>query len=126
MYILLTSMDCNEAILLGYAFYQAITIEDSQPAGATELFTLICWVCSIEASGYQFNMADERYWELCLYNVMLLEKLAGIKRRLGVYRFLPLFFVIGAGIELFMIKVRIGRETFCKLSLFGLCNIELM
>lgn len=43
---------------------------------------------------------------------MLLEKLAGIKRRLGVYRFLPLFFVIGAGIELFMIKVRIGRETF--------------
>lgn len=43
---------------------------------------------------------------------MLLEKLAGIKRRLGVYRFLPLFFVIGAGIELFMVKVRIGRETF--------------
>ena len=47
-------------------------------------------------------------------NVMLLEKLVGIKRRLGVYRFLPLFFFIGAGIELFMIKVRIGRETFCK------------
>ena len=35
-------------------------------------------------------------------------------QRLGVYKFLPLFFVIGAGIELFMIKVRVGRETFCK------------
>lgn len=54
---------------------------------------------------------------------MLLEKLAGIKRRLGVYRFLPLFLFIGAGIELFMIKVRIGRETFCK---FFLANFIIM
>ncbi|KAL9959904.1 hypothetical protein ACROYT_G033279 [Oculina patagonica] len=43
---------------------------------------------------------------------MLLEKLAAVKRRLGVYRFLPLFFLVGAGIELFMIKVRVGKETF--------------
>lgn len=61
--------------------------------------------------------------EFCFWNVMLLEKLAGVKRRLGVYRFLPLFFFIGAGIELFMIKVRIGRETFCK---FFLANFIIM
>lgn len=41
-------------------------------------------------------------------------KLAAFTRRLGVYKFLPLFFLLGAGIELFMIKVRVGRETFCK------------
>ncbi|CAH1261964.1 SMIM4 [Branchiostoma lanceolatum] len=34
------------------------------------------------------------------------------KRRLGVYRFLPVFFVMGAGMEWFMINVRLGRETF--------------
>lgn len=43
---------------------------------------------------------------------MLQRKLSAFYRRLGVYKFLPLFFVIGAGIELFMIKVRIGKETF--------------
>ncbi|CAH3148731.1 unnamed protein product [Pocillopora meandrina] len=43
---------------------------------------------------------------------MFQEKIRTIKRRLGVYRFLPLFFIAGAGIELFMIKVRIGKETF--------------
>ena len=41
-------------------------------------------------------------------------KLTAFTRRLGVYKFLPLFFLLGAGIELFMIKVRVGRETFCK------------
>ena len=37
-------------------------------------------------------------------------------KRLGVYRFLPLFFVVGASIEWVMINARIapGRETFCK------------
>ena len=35
--------------------------------------------------------------------------------RLGVYRTLPVFFVFGAGIEWFMIHVRVGKETFCKL-----------
>ncbi|CAH3176930.1 unnamed protein product [Porites evermanni] len=39
-------------------------------------------------------------------------KLVAFTRRLGVYKFLPLFFLLGAGIELFMIKVRVGRETF--------------
>ena len=41
-------------------------------------------------------------------------KISAFSQRLGVYKFLPLFFFIGAGIELFMIKVRVGRETFCK------------
>ena len=37
-----------------------------------------------------------------------------LKKRIGIYRFMPLFFLLGAGIELFMIKVRVGKETFCK------------
>ncbi|KAM4022670.1 ubiquinol-cytochrome c reductase complex assembly factor 5 isoform 2-T7 [Anomaloglossus baeobatrachus] len=34
------------------------------------------------------------------------------KRRFGMYRFLPFFFVLGGAMEWFMINVRIGRETF--------------
>lgn len=51
------------------------------------------------------------YWN---HGLMRQGKLAAFTRRLGVYKFLPLFFLLGAGIELFMIKVRVGRETFCK------------
>uniref|UniRef100_A0A1X7VQL8 Small integral membrane protein 4 n=1 Tax=Amphimedon queenslandica TaxID=400682 RepID=A0A1X7VQL8_AMPQE len=32
--------------------------------------------------------------------------------KLGVYRTIPLFFCLGAGIEWFMINVQIGKETF--------------
>ena len=35
-----------------------------------------------------------------------------LSRRLGVYKFMPVFFFLGAAIELFMIKVRVGNETF--------------
>uniref|UniRef100_A0A3B4X2W5 Ubiquinol-cytochrome c reductase complex assembly factor 5 n=1 Tax=Seriola lalandi dorsalis TaxID=1841481 RepID=A0A3B4X2W5_SERLL len=35
------------------------------------------------------------------------------KRRLGTYRFLPIFFCIGGVMEWIMINVRIGKETFC-------------
>ncbi|XP_037539872.1 small integral membrane protein 4 [Nematolebias whitei] len=34
------------------------------------------------------------------------------KRRLGPYRFLPIFFCIGGVMEWVMINVRVGRETF--------------
>ncbi|NWI88640.1 SMIM4 protein, partial [Pitta sordida] len=34
------------------------------------------------------------------------------KRRFGVYRFLPFFFVLGGAMEWFMINVRFGQETF--------------
>ncbi|KAM8930745.1 ubiquinol-cytochrome c reductase complex assembly factor 5 [Pelodytes ibericus] len=34
------------------------------------------------------------------------------KQRLGIYRFLPFFFVLGGAMEWFMINVRIGKETF--------------
>ena len=36
------------------------------------------------------------------------------KRRLGIYRFLPIFFCIGGVMEWVMINVRIGNETFCE------------
>lgn len=36
------------------------------------------------------------------------------KRRFGVYRFLPFFFLLGGAMEWFMINVRIGKETFCE------------
>ncbi|XP_043831954.1 small integral membrane protein 4 [Dromiciops gliroides] len=41
----------------------------------------------------------------------LLQRIPG-KQRFGVYRFLPFFFVLGGAMELFMIKVRVGQETF--------------
>ncbi|XP_078399444.1 ubiquinol-cytochrome c reductase complex assembly factor 5 [Cetorhinus maximus] len=34
------------------------------------------------------------------------------KGRLGIYRFLPCFFVLGGVLEWIMINVRIGHETF--------------
>ncbi|XP_009637643.1 small integral membrane protein 4 [Egretta garzetta] len=34
------------------------------------------------------------------------------KRRFGVYRFLPFFFLLGGAMEWFMINVRVGKETF--------------
>lgn len=37
-----------------------------------------------------------------------------LKPKLGPYRYMPAFFLLGAGIEFFMIKVRVGKETFCK------------
>ena len=36
--------------------------------------------------------------------------------RLGAFRTLPLFFLIGAGVEWFMIHVQVGKETFCELA----------
>lgn len=41
----------------------------------------------------------------------LLKKWPG-KKTFGVYRFLPLFFVLGAGIEFFMIKLKVGEVNF--------------
>ncbi|XP_053704660.1 small integral membrane protein 4 [Synchiropus splendidus] len=34
------------------------------------------------------------------------------KKRLGMYRFLPVFFCIGGVMEWIMINVRMGKETF--------------
>ncbi|XP_030063536.1 ubiquinol-cytochrome c reductase complex assembly factor 5 [Microcaecilia unicolor] len=34
------------------------------------------------------------------------------KKRFGVYRFLPFFFLLGGAMEWFMINVRLGKETF--------------
>ncbi|XP_077134574.1 ubiquinol-cytochrome c reductase complex assembly factor 5 [Ranitomeya variabilis] len=34
------------------------------------------------------------------------------KKRFGMYRFLPFFFVLGGAMEWFMINIRIGKETF--------------
>ncbi|GAA6216366.1 small integral membrane protein 4 [Lates japonicus] len=45
-------------------------------------------------------------------NLKYLLSLVPGKRRLGTYRFLPIFFCIGGVMEWIMINVRIGRETF--------------
>ncbi|XP_070695592.1 ubiquinol-cytochrome c reductase complex assembly factor 5 [Pempheris klunzingeri] len=45
-------------------------------------------------------------------NVKYFLSLVPGKRRLGMYRFLPVFFCIGGTMEWIMINVRIGRETF--------------
>ncbi|XP_034760013.2 ubiquinol-cytochrome-c reductase complex assembly factor 5 [Acipenser ruthenus] len=41
----------------------------------------------------------------------LLDMVPG-RRRFGIYRFLPFFFVLGGTMEWIMINVRIGKETF--------------
>lgn len=41
----------------------------------------------------------------------LLRKWPG-RRLFGLYRFLPIFFFIGAGLELFMIKAYVGEVNF--------------
>ncbi|KAH8327507.1 hypothetical protein KR067_003664 [Drosophila pandora] len=35
------------------------------------------------------------------------------KKRFGVYRFLPLFFLLGAGLEFSMINWTVGETNFC-------------
>ncbi|KAH8287699.1 hypothetical protein KR054_011725 [Drosophila jambulina] len=39
------------------------------------------------------------------------------KRRFGVYRFLPLFFLLGAGLEFSMINWTVGETNFCEICL---------
>lgn len=51
-----------------------------------------------------------------LYNARLryfLDKWPG-KRYLGMYRFLPMFFVLGAALEFSMINWHVGEVNFCK------------
>lgn len=43
----------------------------------------------------------------------ILDKWPG-KRTFGVYRFLPLFFVLGAALEFSMINWTVGETNFCK------------
>ena len=43
--------------------------------------------------------------------------LPSLSKKLGPYRYLPLFFVLGASIEWFMINVRVGKETFYDTAL---------
>uniref|UniRef100_A0A182JZQ7 Small integral membrane protein 4 n=1 Tax=Anopheles christyi TaxID=43041 RepID=A0A182JZQ7_9DIPT len=45
------------------------------------------------------------------------------KRALGIYRFLPIFFGLGAALEFSMIHWRVGETNFCKQSvLYILCT----
>lgn len=43
----------------------------------------------------------------------VLDKWPG-KKYFGIYRFLPLFFVLGAALEFSMINWRVGETNFCK------------
>uniref|UniRef100_A0A2K6FNN2 Ubiquinol-cytochrome c reductase complex assembly factor 5 n=1 Tax=Propithecus coquereli TaxID=379532 RepID=A0A2K6FNN2_PROCO len=45
----------------------------------------------------------------------ILQRVPG-KQQLGIYRFLPFFFVLGGLMEWIMIKVRVGQETFFPIS----------
>lgn len=44
----------------------------------------------------------------------ILDKWPG-KRIFGIYRFLPVFFVLGAALEFSMINWTVGETNFCKL-----------
>jgi len=39
------------------------------------------------------------------------------KKYFGIYRFLPIFFVMGAALEFTMINWHVGQVNFCKLRL---------
>jgi hypothetical protein len=39
------------------------------------------------------------------------------KKYFGIYRFLPIFFVLGAALEFSMINWHVGEVNFCKLVL---------
>ncbi|XP_026539325.1 small integral membrane protein 4 [Notechis scutatus] len=41
----------------------------------------------------------------------LINKVPG-KKRFGVYRFLPFYFILGGAMEWFMINVPVGNQTF--------------
>ncbi|XP_053233562.1 small integral membrane protein 4 [Podarcis raffonei] len=49
---------------------------------------------------------------LIKHKIKLLLNMVPGKQRFGVYRFLPFFFILGGAMEWFMIRVRIGQETF--------------
>lgn len=61
---------------------------------------------------------------ILLFSVMLGKWRKDLSRRLGIYKFMPLFFILGAAIELFMIKVRVGNETFCKSVLMCMAQLN--
>ncbi|KAH8354711.1 hypothetical protein KR084_003261 [Drosophila pseudotakahashii] len=52
------------------------------------------------------------------------------KKRFGVYRFLPLFFLLGAGLEFSMINWTVGETNFCEFLLinsgFPETNVKLL
>lgn len=50
------------------------------------------------------------FWKLRQF----LDKIPG-KRYFGIYRFLPFFFLAGAGLEFAMINWHVGEVNFCKL-----------
>lgn len=39
------------------------------------------------------------------------------KTYFGVYRFLPLFFILGAALEFSMINWQVGQTNFCKIGI---------
>ncbi|XP_044307591.1 small integral membrane protein 4 [Varanus komodoensis] len=46
------------------------------------------------------------------HNIRKILQMVPGKQRFGIYRFLPFFFILGGCMEWFMIKGRIGKETF--------------
>ncbi|XP_063794877.1 ubiquinol-cytochrome c reductase complex assembly factor 5 isoform X1 [Pseudophryne corroboree] len=64
-------------------------------------------LAEFSAAGWERYLAMDRRSTIAT----LLDKVPG-KKRFGMYRFLPFFFILGGAMEWFMINVRIGRETF--------------
>lgn len=60
---------------------------------------------------YAVNLCIMKFYSKGLQ--ILLDKWPG-KSQLGVYRFLPLFFLLGAGIEFSMIHWKVGVVNFCE------------
>ena len=134
-------MGCNEEIPLDSAFCyprspEGLIVNQSKHTNTPtlpislsfSLFTIKLCARSKETRGKKFKVFCDS--KCCLstwrpfenYSRLFLplripcfkKKIRTIKRCLGIYRFLPLLFITEAGIEPFMIKVRIGKGSFCK------------
>ena len=92
--------------LIGLKSYAPV-VRSQAVKSSRNLVSQICWLST-------WRPIENTTGFFTFENYMFEEKIGTILRRFCVHKFLP-FFIAGAGIELLMMmKVRIGKESFCK------------
>lgn len=70
--------------------------------------------CSYYITIYSFREHNHKPMSFYSKRVTKLIKAIPGEKTLGVYRFLPLFFLLGAALEFSMINWTVGETNFCK------------
>ena len=65
-----------------------------------------------------FSDEDMRFYSKTLRQI--LDSWPG-KQRFGLYRFLPIYFILGAALEFSMINWHVGEVNFCKSLFISVC-----